>query len=101
MAEVLEEYEFVSHRVGKGSYPWDEWLDGEIRLLVRDEDYRAKKDRNFVTGAQTKASKRGLKLKYDIVEDGVVIQAVPREKPARKKKTTKRKARAESEAETE
>ncbi len=63
----------------KGKYPWDEWLDGQVRLLRKGEQYSTETAtmRAVASSAAKKAGKR-LRSKVMTDEDGceaLVIQA--------------------------
>lgn len=36
MAQIIENFEFTH---GNNSHPWDEWFDGQARLLIKEEDF--------------------------------------------------------------
>lgn len=37
MAQILNDW--PGSDTGVRSYPWDEWMDGKVRLLLKGEDY--------------------------------------------------------------
>jgi len=108
MAKALENFTF-SPRTRSSSYDWDTILSGKLLQLNRGEDFgHANADgtlKNVSTAsvvaiAQIHAKNRGLKLRYEIVDDDtIVVQAVPIETeteivPKARKATPKaRKAR--------
>jgi hypothetical protein len=66
-----------SHRGGKANYPWDEWMDGQARILVKGEDFDVSiiNMQNAFSGA---ARRRGLSCTTTKVSDTeVAVQAVP------------------------
>jgi hypothetical protein len=73
MAKILKE--FPEGIVERGRYPWDEWLDGQIRLLKQGVDFKCKAT-SFVCIAHVAAARRGGKLNTTRRGDGVVIQFV-------------------------
>lgn len=87
MAKVLEGHEAVAS-TGKMRYPWDEWMDGQSRLLVRGEDYTCQ-DASITTSAQYHAKIRQLRVKCEKVEEGYIVTAYKEQigdmTPAKKK----------------
>lgn len=81
MAKILTE---MPKRLGgagrKPIYPYDEWLDGQIRQLEPDIDYTAK-PQSVVSSARATAEKRGMHLRTRYLHNssreivGIVIQA--------------------------
>ena len=71
MAEVLDSYDFGA---SAGRYPWDEWLDGQIRKLEHGTDFDVKPT-SFLTTAKKQANKAGKTLKSRTDGNDVVIQA--------------------------
>jgi hypothetical protein len=72
MAEIISEFP------GRGgtAYPWDEWLDGQVRVLTPGEDFS-----NVVSvraSFYAAAKVRGLKGRTRVTRDGsLIIQALP------------------------
>ena len=57
MAKILSHFpEAAKH--SRENYPWDEWLDGNIRELVQGEDFWIKRQ-SFRARAMQKAYERG------------------------------------------
>lgn len=89
MAKILQEMPKKAGGAGRQAiYPYDEWLDGQIRQLEPGEDYKAK-PQSVVTSLRQTAENRGMKLRSRFVHDsdktvtGIVIQAfTPEEIPA-------------------
>lgn len=55
---------------GRGKYPWDEWLDGDVWRLTAGEDFGAL-PYAFRVNAYAVARKRGLKVSVQLEdEDG-------------------------------
>jgi len=50
-------------------YPWDEWLDGQIRELVAGEDFTSKPE-TLRQNAALQAQKRGGRAKTRLLDDG-------------------------------
>ena len=79
MAKVLEAHEFRQASFGRGAkHPWDEWLDGQIRMLD-SEDFGDAKLGTIVMGARKAAKRKGLKVRAEMNSDKntVILQAVP------------------------
>lgn len=75
MAQVLKSFKFSEGRsFGEGHYNWDELLDGKARQLTHGEDYNCKAT-TFRTLARAQAQKRGVTVRIQAVEGGLVIQA--------------------------
>jgi len=73
MAEKLEEYEFKNQRsTGKGKYPWDQWLDGDVWQLTHGEDFTTEVA-NFRSWAYHNARKRGGTLRTNNPSTDVLI----------------------------
>jgi hypothetical protein len=66
MARVLKEF---PARKTQGRYPWDVWLDGQIRELAPGVDFTAKIP-TLKANAQIQAKKRGGRVKTLLVRDG-------------------------------
>jgi hypothetical protein len=89
MAKILTEMPKKAGGAGRTPiYPYDEWLDGQIRELEVGEDYKAR-PQSVVASIRTTAERRGMKLRSRFVHDdnkevvGIVIQAFePNDIPA-------------------
>jgi hypothetical protein len=92
MAKILTEMPKKAGGAGRTPiYPYDEWLDGQIRELEVGEDYKAR-PQSVVASIRTTAERRGMKLRSRFVHNddkeivGIVIQAfepdTPTEVPA-------------------
>lgn len=78
MAQVLQE---LPKRTGVGrteKYPYDEWLDGKIYQLDAGADFEGKVTA-FSTSIRQAAGRRNLKVNLVTLENGVAVQAVPKE----------------------
>jgi hypothetical protein len=42
MPEILDEW--PPEAMGHSKYPWDEWFDGKVRLLVHGKDFKVTPD---------------------------------------------------------
>lgn len=71
MAEVLDSYDFATNA---SRYPWDEWMDGQIRKLVGGKDFQVKTT-SLITSAKKAAAKRGKGLNVRTDGNDVVLQA--------------------------
>ncbi len=73
--KVHKKFEFTS-RTSNSRYDWDTILDGKARELTEGEDYQVTTD---LMRHMTKlhARRRGLDVKTQKVDGGLVIQAVP------------------------
>jgi hypothetical protein len=77
MAKILAEMPRKAAGAGrKPIYPYDEWLDGQIRQLEGGKDFTAKPG-SVLTSIRQTADARGLKLRTRYTNDGkdVIIQA--------------------------
>jgi hypothetical protein len=74
--KTLKTFEFQGFGGGdKGRYDWAKLLDGGIYQLTEGEDFKCK-PKTLQMMARNQAKKKGLKLKANMVEGGIVIQAV-------------------------
>lgn len=98
MAKILAE--MPRKRAGAGRkaiYPYDEWLDGQIRQLEGGKDFTSKPSSVLALIRQT-AESRGMRLRTRFANDGkdVVIQAYtpePEPAPEPPKQTVKKSPR--------
>jgi hypothetical protein len=89
--KVLKSFEFKTRSIGEKEYDWDTLLDGEIRQLEAGVDYTAKNQTLRMMAAK-QAQKRGMRVKVNAVEGGLVLQAFPNgETTTETKETPKRK----------
>jgi len=58
------------------TYDWDVILDGKTHKLMKGEDYSSKSI-TVVSRARTLAKRRGLKIQSKILDDGVILRALP------------------------
>lgn len=68
--KIIDEYPF---RARSAAYPWDEWLDGQIRVLEPGKHFTCK-PASLVLSAYKAARSRGLKVSASIDNGNVVIQ---------------------------
>lgn len=66
MAEQLESYSFTK---GGPSYPWDEWLNGNVWRLTAGKDFTSKAE-VFRSMANSRAKQRGLGLRTNLEKTG-------------------------------
>ena len=78
MAEILEVFDWPTGRQGRGTkYPYDEWLDGKIRKLVKQKDFPTASVATMKNNLGGAAKKKNLKLQFaKLDEDTVVVQAL-------------------------
>lgn len=82
MAQIIDSFDFPSD-VSTGSrprYPWGEWLDGQIRVLVKGTDFAAQV-MNMTTSLklQAKYRNRTALVAHSTLDDGsmtITVQAV-------------------------
>lgn len=75
MPKKLESYEFPGRR-RKGKYPWDDLFDGGVWRVTK-EDLDGTKPESFLGSVQQQASRREVKYRSHVEDDGsVVIQAL-------------------------
>ena len=69
---ILSSFDFGG---SKQSYPWAEWLDGQIRMLKAGDDFDCKPS-TLTTLARNAAKRQGKVVQSKVVEGGLVLQAV-------------------------
>lgn len=75
--KVLNSFEFRSPVGQSGpTYDWDTLLDGKIRKLEEGEDYHCKPS-TFRMMISTQGRKRGVAVRVNKVDGGLVVQAYP------------------------
>lgn len=79
MAKVLNAFPQQAKH-SREQYPWDEWLDGQIRQLIAGEDFWIKRQ-SFRARAMQKAYDRGGVVRMANMDDGktIVLQFVKHE----------------------
>lgn len=70
MSEVLDQHEFPIGR--PPIYPWEIWLDGQIRKLHAGEDFNGQAQ-SFRVLAHRAAKNIGMRVSTTIVDDGKAI----------------------------
>jgi hypothetical protein len=76
MARVLDSFPSAAD---SGRYPWDEWLDGQVRELIAGEDFTVGVEA-FRRAAYTAAKERQLKIRSKAMGDNsIALVASPRE----------------------
>jgi hypothetical protein len=65
-------------------YPWKEWADGDVWLILRGEDYLVSDD-SFRVSARMYATRHGMFLRSRKDPQGMVIQFLRKDPPAKKK----------------
>jgi hypothetical protein len=73
--KILKSFEFRS-AVGGAKHPWDEWLDGKIRQLDK-EDFGETQPKYIVQQAHSRARDRGMQVHASIDKEAgtVTLQA--------------------------
>lgn len=71
MSEVVDSFE--SPRGRPPTYPWEDWMDGEIHKLYQAQDFPNAKVTSFRVRAHQVAKSYGLKVKTEIVDNGEAI----------------------------
>lgn len=80
--KALSTFTFSRSTTRESKYDWNKLLDGGIYQLTEGDDYTCKPE-TMITIARTAAKKRGLTIKAQKVDGGLVIQAIkPEAKPA-------------------
>jgi hypothetical protein len=79
MADIANDFEFV--RPGKSrKYPWDEWSDGQTRILTKGTDFECSMA-SIQNGLHVWARRHGLIARTQRVEsDRVAVRMEPRQK---------------------
>lgn len=62
---------------GNRKYPWEDWADGQVRLVNLDEI--SCKPASFRAMAVTAFNARGMRCRARIRPEGIYLQAVPRD----------------------
>lgn len=79
MAEILPIYDWThasAHITNARSkaYPWDEWLDGQIRKLSRGEDFDGPA-MSVERVIRTSANRRGIRVRIRVEGESIYLQA--------------------------
>ena len=93
MAKVLKDYKPPAYHGTE--YPWEKWLDGQVWLLTKGEDFEST-TRSFQISARRAALKRGMAISmstyidpdtHEKCPDSIVVRTskLPDEPPADKK----------------
>lgn len=73
MAKVLKNYRF--RHSGQSMYPWDKWLDGQIRQLTKGTDFDVSMQ-SMRTMVYYAAKARGMSVATSVVGDDLIIQSL-------------------------
>lgn len=73
--KTLKSFEFKAGAVGGSKHDWDKLFDGGIYQLEEGKDYACKTS-TMKMMLRHRAKKRGLLIKVNAVEGGVVVQKV-------------------------
>lgn len=77
MPDIVDEIPKASREGKTSKYPWDEWLDGQVRLFTETEDFKDRKPEAWAASLRNGASQRGTKVKIRVRPEGVYLQALP------------------------
>lgn len=72
MAEVIETFDWNKARTSRSRYDWDQWFDGQVWRLTKDEDFTAEVA-SFRSSASTAAKKRNKTVRTALEDDSTVI----------------------------
>ncbi len=73
--KVLKTFEFKAGATRPAKYPWEEWLDGQIRQLEAT-DFGGSMPKAFPAAVRKQAKARGLRVRCQKTpEGGIVIEA--------------------------
>ena len=78
MARIIEDSALTGPARRKASYPWDEWLDGQTRELVRGEDFTINTSA-FARSAYAAAQMRGKRARITVMDDSILLRAEKRQ----------------------
>ena len=73
MAKIVDE---MPGRSRASKFPWDEWFDGQVWLLVPGEDFESSVE-GFRSSAHNAAKRMGFNLSTTVRDDCVYLQATP------------------------
>jgi hypothetical protein len=73
--KTLKSFEFTGSTFGARKYDWPKLLDGGTYHLIEGEDFTCKKS-NMKLQLKDHAAKMGKAVRIQMVDDGVVVQAV-------------------------
>jgi hypothetical protein len=71
MAKVLKEFPKTERC---GGYPWDEWLDGKVRLLAHEDDFHCSV-KSMRMQAYKAAKERKVTIATTIQEGDLILKA--------------------------
>lgn len=75
--EILDEFP-KKKGTYTSKYPWDEWLDGQIRVIRRGEHFDSKV-LSMQSNFHKKAEERGFRVRTSLDGDTITFQALPGE----------------------
>lgn len=71
MARIVEDSSIDWGKGRKNDYPWDEWFDGQARLLRRGEDFPCK-PHSMRAQAYNQGHKRGQSVRTKVISDDLL-----------------------------
>jgi hypothetical protein len=79
MAEILREYDWTRasahiENARSRAYPWEEWLDGQIRKLTRGDDFDGP-SMSVERVIRTSANRRGIRVRIRVEGESIYLQA--------------------------
>jgi len=76
MAEIVSNAAWNTPRKSVSTYPWDEWFDGQTRILTQGEDFTVKPS-SIRNAIQVNAFRRNVRVRTAILDgERVQIQAL-------------------------
>lgn len=73
MAERIETYQWKMGGGGGSKYPWDEWADGTIWRLTKEEDFPYANAKSLRVRLYKVANERGMKVRSAIEDGGALV----------------------------
>lgn len=92
--KLLKKDEIKLSRIGRSSYPWESWMDGNQWKLKAGEDFTVSLT-SFRALISSTAKRLNVNAATHVSGDHLIIQAYPKEEPVKKsgtKKATKKPA---------
>ncbi len=81
MSEILMDYDWQGRKGAPTKYPWEKWADGQIRKIVKGEDYVCKSSSIQAILRSQLAKLDGMDVRTSLVDEGnaVVFQYYAKE----------------------
>lgn len=84
MSRIVSDDVFTNylHRKGKPKYPYDEWMDGKTRVMVRGEDFDwTIRTASFVDTVRRGLRRRGFEIHAEILNiNEIALKVLTKEK---------------------